>query len=79
MFRHYDKLCSLLFKIKGVTDDLDVLVAKIRSDQARTMHRVEESLTISIFKPKGNQGKSTTELNGYFIHSEVSIELCKQE
>ena len=65
----------LLFKIKGVNEDLDVFVAKIRSDQARTRHRAEESLTISIFKPNSNQGKSTTKLNGYFIHSEVSIDV----
>ncbi|CAF4691318.1 unnamed protein product [Rotaria sp. Silwood2] len=62
-------------KVKGVHGDLEMILAKIRSYQANIRFKVDEPLVVSIFAPNSNQDQSTTELNGKFIHSEVSIDV----
>ncbi|CAF2942188.1 unnamed protein product [Rotaria sp. Silwood2] len=52
-----------------------MILAKIRSYQANIRFKVDEPLVASIFAPNSNQDQSTTELNGKFIHSEVSIDV----
>ncbi len=52
---------------------LDELIERIESDQIkRQYHRIDEILTINIFKPKiHDQEQSSTGLNGQFIHSHL--------
>ncbi|CAF3773040.1 unnamed protein product [Rotaria sp. Silwood1] len=58
-----------------VNGDLEVILTKIRSDQANIRFKVDEPLAVSILTQSSDQGQSTTALNGKFIHSEVSIDV----
>ena len=68
----FQKENEKLSKIKGISNDLNVLVDSIRLDCRRRRHQLDQSVSISIFN---GQGKSTSELNGKFVHSELSIDV----
>jgi tetratricopeptide (TPR) repeat protein len=64
-----------------VTENLDELVALILSTQQqwiqerRIRHeRFNETFSINVFHANGNQGQSTSELNGQFVHFQLLID-----
>ena len=61
--------------MKAVAVDLDDLIKKILSDHIQRQHnKAEEPLSISIFSTSDtNEGQSTNEINGHFIHSQILI------
>ncbi|CAF3743183.1 unnamed protein product [Rotaria sordida] len=63
-------------KVKGVIVQLDELVERIQSEQIQRQHnKVDESLTINIFKSKiHDYEQSCMEINGQFIHSQLLID-----
>ncbi|CAF0986632.1 unnamed protein product [Adineta steineri] len=54
-------------KVKGVFTQLTDLIAAIQSEGERRSLRIDEPLSISI------EGRSTTEINGGFLHSQLLI------
>ncbi|CAF3746194.1 unnamed protein product [Rotaria sp. Silwood1] len=62
-------------KIKSVCAQLNALVDQILSDQTkRSRNKVDEFLTINIFNTTSHEEKSTTGLNGQFVHSQLLID-----
>lgn len=62
--------------MKAVTDDIDVLVNRIRCDHLCTLRfQCDEPLPVNIFNSKSGQGQSTSSLNSKFIHSELSMDV----
>ncbi|CAF0950493.1 unnamed protein product [Rotaria sp. Silwood1] len=70
-YKHWAKQFS---KIKGVIVSLDDLVQQITMDQ-KDRGKVEEPMSLNIYNASGNVDKSTTELNGHFIHSLLLIDV----
>ena len=54
---------------------MNVLLENIRLNCQRRRRQLDQSLSISIVQGNNHQGKSTSELNGKFIHSELSIDV----
>ena len=54
---------------------MNVLLENIRLDCRRRRRQLDQSLPISLLKGDNTQGKSTSELNGKFLHSELSIDV----
>jgi tetratricopeptide (TPR) repeat protein len=50
-------------------------VNRILSDQARRKHIIDETLSISLLKPGNSAGQSTSELDGQFVHAQLSIDV----
>ncbi|CAF4847782.1 unnamed protein product, partial [Rotaria sp. Silwood1] len=70
-YKHWAKQFS---KIKGVIVSLDDLVQQITMDQ-KDRGKVEEPMSMNIYNASGNLDKTTTELNGHFIHSLLLIDV----
>ncbi|CAF4060954.1 unnamed protein product, partial [Adineta steineri] len=64
-------------KIKSVVVDLDELVSKITADH-NFQKKVEEPLSINIFTTNVGAGKSTTEVNGQFVFSQILVDCLLQ-
>ncbi|CAF2071495.1 unnamed protein product [Rotaria magnacalcarata] len=66
---------SILFQIDGVTEELDEVVVLVLSiqDKSRSQRILDQPLALEIFNTRTNQGKSSTELNGQFVHSQLLI------
>ncbi|CAF3897685.1 unnamed protein product [Rotaria sp. Silwood2] len=60
-------------KVKAVTSDLGELVSHIKDDH-KIQKQVEEPLSINIFTIGSGKGKSTSDLNGKFLFSQVLID-----
>ena len=54
---------------------MNVLIDAIVAYQINRRYRHDEPLSISFFNPNSPQGKSTTHLNGNFVHSQVSLDV----
>ncbi|CAF4263671.1 unnamed protein product [Rotaria socialis] len=61
-------------KIKRVHNQLDSLILQIKADQ-KDRGKVKEPMSINIYNAGSNADKSTTELNGNFIHSLLLIDV----
>ncbi|CAF2531350.1 unnamed protein product [Rotaria sp. Silwood2] len=63
-------------KVKSVTEDINELVIHILSAQEKqtTCDRFEGQLSINVYHTSGTREKSTTELNGQFVHSQILID-----
>lgn len=61
-------------KVKGVIINLDNLVDRIKSDQG-IRNKPDEPMRINLFYASRNSDKSTTELNGQFIHFLLLIDV----
>ncbi|CAF3102110.1 unnamed protein product [Rotaria socialis] len=61
--------------IDGVTEELDEVVVLVLSiqDKSRSQRILDQPLALDIFDTRANQGKSSTELNGQFVHSQLLI------
>ncbi|CAF2944381.1 unnamed protein product [Rotaria sp. Silwood2] len=61
-------------KVKSVHNQLDDVINRIRSDQSRRRQdKPDEPLSISICNSNKNSEKSTTELDGQFVQSQLLI------
>ena len=63
-------------KIKAVGQDFDDLIEKLLADQSqRQYNKSNEPVPFSIYSTDTvNEEKSTSEINGYFIHSQLLID-----
>jgi hypothetical protein len=59
--------------VKAVVGKLDELVSQITADH-KIQKKVEEPLSINTFTTSASEGKSTTEVNGQFIFSQLLID-----
>ncbi|CAF4962912.1 unnamed protein product [Rotaria sp. Silwood1] len=54
----------------------DELLSRIQSNEVKRMHyEIEEPLSITTFNTTNNEDKSSTELNGYFVHAQLLIDV----
>ncbi|CAF3933946.1 unnamed protein product [Rotaria sordida] len=70
----YKQWAKQFTKIKGVIVKVDDLIDQIKVDQ-KDRGKQEEPLSMNIYNVRGNADKSTTELNGHFIHSLLLIDV----
>ncbi|CAF2083103.1 unnamed protein product [Rotaria magnacalcarata] len=70
----YKRWTTEYSKIKSVHNQLDSLILQIKADQ-RDRGKLEEPMSINIYNAGSNVDKSTTELNGNFIHSLLLIDV----
>ncbi|UJR08806.1 hypothetical protein I4U23_013061 [Adineta vaga] len=70
----YEQWAQSFKKVVGVFVQLSDLVNKIKSDHMN-QRKLIEPMSISVYKDTENLGKSTTELNGQFIHSLLLIDV----
>ncbi|CAF1384554.1 unnamed protein product [Rotaria sordida] len=70
----YQQWAKQFTKIKGVIVKLDDLVDQIKLDQKDRLKQ-EEPMSMNIYNVSSNAHKSTTELNGHFIHSLLLIDV----
>ncbi|CAF3276396.1 unnamed protein product [Rotaria socialis] len=61
-------------KIKHIVVQLDDLVQRIKEDQ-RDLGKTEDPISMNIYNAASNPDKSTTELNGSFIHNLLLIDV----
>ena len=73
--KFYQEWSQSYFKVKGIHNQLDTLIAQIQCDQMRRMpNTVNEPLQMSIYNTKINSEKSTSGLDGGFVHSQLLID-----
>ncbi|CAF5182872.1 unnamed protein product, partial [Rotaria magnacalcarata] len=60
--------------IKRIVVQLDDLVQRIKEDQ-KDLGKTEEPISMNIYNSANNPDKSTTELNGNFIHNLLLIDV----
>ncbi|CAF1071241.1 unnamed protein product [Rotaria sp. Silwood1] len=60
-------------KVKAVAAELDELISQIKKDH-KIQKTIEESLSINYFTRNSDPGKSTADLNGKFVFSQVLID-----
>ncbi|CAF1091765.1 unnamed protein product [Rotaria sordida] len=61
-------------KVKGVINELSVLLKLIQMDHTRRgAKKIEEQLVLNVFNTSSSDEQSTTGLNGQFIHSQLLI------
>jgi tetratricopeptide (TPR) repeat protein len=73
MIKNFTLVLSFFYQVKGVVLKLDELVSRIQADH-KIQKKVEEPLSINIFSTSTNAGKSTIEVNGQFVFSQVLID-----
>lgn len=73
--KNITSLIVFLFQVKFADEDLNKLIDKIHSFLIKHRTRVDEPLNISLIHPSDFQGKSTTYLDGNFLHSQVSLDV----
>ncbi|CAF2156044.1 unnamed protein product [Rotaria magnacalcarata] len=61
-------------KIKRIVVQLDDLIQRIKEDQ-KDLAKTEEPISMNIYNSANNPDKSTTELNGNFIHNLLLIDV----
>ncbi|CAF4106654.1 unnamed protein product [Rotaria sp. Silwood2] len=70
----YKQWAKQFIKIKSVIVTLDDLVNQITMDQ-KERGKIEEPMAMTFYNASGKADKSTTELNGHFIHSLLLIDV----
>ncbi|CAF3200840.1 unnamed protein product [Rotaria socialis] len=76
MDRRTEEWTKIYKKVKNVTEDINELVIQVLSAQEKqtTRDRFESQLLINVCHTSGTREKSTTELNGQFVHSQMLID-----
>ncbi len=63
--------------MKSVVTEFDQLIEEIEKDQKIRM-KIEEPLSIGVFNVSDNENKSTTDLNGKFVYSQLLVDCIRR-
>ncbi|CAF0851784.1 unnamed protein product [Adineta steineri] len=65
---------SKFIKIRSIVTDLNELIAEIKVDRKRREKLFDEPLPISIFNSVSNEERSSTNINGGFLHFQLLVD-----